>query len=723
MREKDHSPRKMLPSPKQGSVYPLLGLVPATTYASQVPYDLSVTAARTSSAAASTSPLSLTLSALSQSHKEAKNRKRCSSYDQPLDLRLAHKKHDGSSASGASSPLEDENSNLIHSITNYNTNSSNSNCHGAASPSSHSSPSAHTTSQKTRTFNSRIQRDSPPTTDISCEKELNNNTLPALCLDAITANLDSLSGKNKQRLRSQKSELGVACLRISESLHLNAAAAAAAADRLPFVSSALHPTLLEAMAKAIPLPYRNPFVLPRPSPTNTFPFLQPPMQKDMLHNQLRNEPTLEFHYDSGSGRNALSDALTHPHGAANINASANKAPLNVGGNGSGAALGGSDAGGTLKHLQQTNSHNQQQINHHVRQQQQLTTGPGGRSSLGTDGVVAHHNNSKKSMSASRAGISANATANTATAQYKSKDRYTCKFCGKVFPRSANLTRHLRTHTGEQPYKCKYCERSFSISSNLQRHVRNIHNKERPFKCEICERCFGQQTNLDRHLKKHESDAVSLGLGMNERIRGLRRGGFCDNPNEESYFEEIRSFMGKVTQLPLSAAAAAAAGLQTTQTPTIVNQANAPKSPSTRSSASSSSDRDSSTSGGVLQIVQNDLYLEQEAEVETDADAEIETDIGEVTAVTGETIADAELTSTLAENCKGADETVTTQVPITSITSATTATTTTTTTTTSTNRNMTRSSRQSGDKSVYYTPPELGFKRDSSSNSGSPLCAT
>ena len=84
-----------------------------------------------------------------------------------------------------------------------------------------------------------------------------------------------------------------------------------------------------------------------------------------------------------------------------------------------------------------------------------------------------------------------------------KDRYSCKFCGKVFPRSANLTRHLRTHTGEQPYKCKFCERSFSISSNLQRHVRNIHNKERPFRCPLCDRCFGQQTNLDRHIRHHE----------------------------------------------------------------------------------------------------------------------------------------------------------------------------------------------------------------------------
>ncbi|CAD6999137.1 unnamed protein product [Ceratitis capitata] len=128
----------------------------------------------------------------------------------------------------------------------------------------------------------------------------------------------------------------------------------------------------------------------------------------------------------------------------------------------------------------------------------------------------------------------------ATASGKIKDRYTCKYCGKVFPRSANLTRHVRTHTGEQPYTCKYCDRAFSISSNLQRHVRNIHHKERPFRCHLCDRSFGQQTNLDRHLKKHDADANGLGIGYGDSPSSN------EADREDNYLDEIRSFMGQGT---------------------------------------------------------------------------------------------------------------------------------------------------------------------------------
>ncbi|GAB6032315.1 hypothetical protein CHUAL_010953 [Chamberlinius hualienensis] len=56
------------------------------------------------------------------------------------------------------------------------------------------------------------------------------------------------------------------------------------------------------------------------------------------------------------------------------------------------------------------------------------------------------------------------------------------------------------------------------------------------------RCFGQQTNLDRHLKKHEADGPTI-LGAGDS--SPKSPGEL-NDKDETYFDEIRNFIGKVT---------------------------------------------------------------------------------------------------------------------------------------------------------------------------------
>ncbi|KAF5905266.1 ras-responsive element-binding protein 1 isoform X3 [Clarias magur] len=58
-----------------------------------------------------------------------------------------------------------------------------------------------------------------------------------------------------------------------------------------------------------------------------------------------------------------------------------------------------------------------------------------------------------------------------------KRKKICGVCGKRFWSLQDLTRHMRSHTGERPYKCQTCERTFTLKHSLVRHQR-IHQKPR-----------------------------------------------------------------------------------------------------------------------------------------------------------------------------------------------------------------------------------------------------
>ena len=73
--------------------------------------------------------------------------------------------------------------------------------------------------------------------------------------------------------------------------------------------------------------------------------------------------------------------------------------------------------------------------------------------------------------------------------------YVCPYCPKTSVRRQDISKHILTHTGEQPFECPYCSKRFARKDNRDSHIRRnicttttyLDNTE-SFKCSVGLEC-------------------------------------------------------------------------------------------------------------------------------------------------------------------------------------------------------------------------------------------